>query len=635
MKKYKELSYRMQIFLASLLLITIPTTLLGLFITINNAGKINKEYNNSMAAILTQTSLMLDNTLQDAIKIADMPLLSNEVRKIMIKDYGKNYLAYAQDSSKFLDLFKQTNRLNNNLLICTFRNRYGYSFEYNSFGNEEEKRVAENIDNWTAIARQSPDHTYYGPLYYDETYGTFKKRLPIIKILLDGYDFSETGICYMEINFKPVEQILNSTNALQNTVLILNSDNSLIYSTGTEPHSISQGSSSLTDRLNSFTGSIAKDGSIMTGKIHDANNTYIVNGCYNKTTKWYLVQFINNEVISRAYMNSLISYGGIFIFSIILGLFLAYIISGLLTSSITNLCKDIDACDANNFKLVNSDACGSNVELKKLVSSFNGLNDRLRISLQQNYQIKLDEQKTRIQMLQFQINHHFLYNTLNVIKSIANIYNVKDIVTISECMSDLLRYNLEKFPLAEIREELQQIKRYLIIQNIRFSDRFQFDCFFPDDLLGHRIPSFILEPLVENSIEHGFSRSNDNCYISISGSTEGDSLHIWVADNGTGMSDEALEAINNDLKTDHINPGTSSGNNISAQGNDHDSRKKHHSIGLINVHQRIRSMYGLPYGISVQSHSGEGTIIDICIPINEYSAAAESPVQKTDSLNAG
>ena len=86
----------------------------------------------------------------------------------------------------------------------------------------------------------------------------------------------------------------------------------------------------------------------------------------------------------------------------------------------------------------------SNQELQKVVHSFNRLNSRLTQSLQQNYQSRLNEQQMHIQVLQAQINHHFLYNTLNVIKSLADIHNVPEIKTIAMCMSELLRYNLKK-----------------------------------------------------------------------------------------------------------------------------------------------------------------------------------------------
>ena len=94
-----------------------------------------------------------------------------------------------------------------------------------------------------------------------------------------------------------------------------------------------------------------------------------------------------------------------------------------------------------------------------------------------------------IQVLQAQINHHFLYNTLNVIKSLADIHNVPEIKTIAMCMSELLRYNLKKVPIVYLKEELLQIQRYMTIQNIRFPGKFSFDYDVPDEFLGLEIPA--------------------------------------------------------------------------------------------------------------------------------------------------
>lgn len=207
-------------------------------------------------------------------------------------------------------------------------------------------------------------------------------------------------------------------------------------------------------------------------------------------------------------------------------------------------------------------------------------------------------------MLQFQINHHFLYNTLNVIKSLANINNVPTIETIAVCMSDLLRYNLDRFPIARLREEIAQINRYMTIQNILFPDKFIFDYNIPEQLQNLNIPAFILQPFVENSIEYGFNEKEANCYISISCNLENNILHFFIADNGSGMSPETLQQVQNTLSQD----------NLAYAGQDDSEDRKHRSIGIRNVHQRIQSYYGKEYGLTIESKENHGTIIDIKLP---------------------
>lgn len=249
------------------------------------------------------------------------------------------------------------------------------------------------------------------------------------------------------------------------------------------------------------------------------------------------------------------------------------------------------------------DACGSNQELRKLVTSFNNLNCRLATSIEQNYNIRLQEQQTRIQMLQFQINHHFLYNTLNVIRSLANIHNIPTIETVAVSMSDLLRYSLEHFPVASLEEELLQVKRYLTIQSIRFPGKFTYDCNVPPQFLGMQFPVMILQPLVENSVEHGFACRENDCFISIICQQDGDRLHLLIADNGNGISSERLAELKLNCFQCFNSPSIA------------ECESKHHSIGLKNVIQRIHSHFGEEYGLSIESVEGNGTIIDMVLPV--------------------
>ncbi len=599
MNKIQQLSYRTQIFIASLALIIIPSVLLGLFAVNDSTSKLVEEYNASLSTIISQANLTLDTLLQDAFKVADMPILSDDIRKAMVTDYQDDYLAYAQASTMFRNLFNQTNRLNSDLEVCIFTNRYGFTFESSIASALRRRQIEENIGQWVEQARNSPNHTYVAPLQTHKINETEKKTLPMIKILLDKYDYKEIGIYYCEINFKPIENIILSAQNTENTFLIYNAEHQLTFSSNPDYLEPSDKNTRLLSALSSFNASLPSDSSIVEREIRLGNQRYRVNGCANKTTNWHLVQLIDNQAISQIYRDNILSYVRILMLCIILGMLLAILLSATLTRSILRLCLQIDSLNVQNGGQIDEKACGSNQELRKLVVSFNHLNQRLSTSLQQNYQIQLAEQNMRIQMLQFQINHHFLYNTLNVIRSLANIHNVPQIETISLCMSDLLRYNLENFPVALLEEELQQIRRYMTIQDIRFPGKFTFDINISPDYLKMQIPAFLLQPLVENSIEHGFGSREADCYISISSQTQADGLHIFVADNGDGIPGALLERLNRECLTDVSTAAKEDG---------------HHSIGLQNVGQRIRSHFGTSYGLSIESHEGEGTIVNLLLP---------------------
>lgn len=590
-------SYRTQIFIASLLLLIIPSTILGITAANQTASTVKEDFSQTMETILTQTDLTLNTLLNDATKIADMHILNNDIRKALITDYDNNLLAYSQDSSMFTKQLIQTNRLNSNVISCLFRSRYDYTFEYNILNAQTHKEILETMNSWEEKALTSNYHTYFAPI--QDSFISGKKILPMVKILYDGYTFKEIGSCYVGIDFSSVETIFNSAKTPGSVIMIFNSHNTLAYCSDSK-YINSESSQILFDELSKFSKNIPENDPIQTQTISVGKENYLVNGCLNQTTGWHIVQCLNNKNITQAYQHNLLNYSAIFVFTLLLGLILALFLSRSLTHSITLLCQQMDSQDLNSYKEISVDGKTSNRELQKLVTSFNHLNKRLTESLRQNYTSRLSEQNMYIQMLQTQINHHFLYNTLNSIKSIADIHNEPEIKTIASCMSELLRYNLKKVPVVYLEEEIQQIYRYLTILDIRFPSKFTFDCSIPDDFYSLEIPAFLLQPLVENSVEHGFAQMETDCRINLSANLEDGILHFFLIDNGSGIKPERLKEILYSLENEksHIE----------------NMQQNHHFIGLLNVHQRIQSYYGKKYGLSIESVVEEGTIVDIQIP---------------------
>ncbi len=604
--KLNNLAFRTQIFLAFILFITLPITVIGIISARHNASYLISNYVNSMETILSQTNLTLDTLLADATKIADLPLLNPEISKILVSNYKNDDFKYAQDAYALQAQLRQANRLNQNLVTCIYKNKYNYTFDYNIQSRQQYLKINNDIESWTPWAEQSAKSIYFAPVQQTSIYSQ-RNILPMIKILYDGYDFKKIGICYVEINFKSVENIISSAQNNENAILIYNSDDELIYSSSTLDSIYPSDSSSyahLLSNLSEFNASLSSSSSIETDNFKVGKDNFVINGCYNSTTEWHLVQISGKNTLNQIYRSNFITYFNIFHICLLFGILLAIVISRKLTRSISILCQKIDTFNLENYEPNSLDAYISNKELRKLVHSFNNLHHHLTDSIQQNYEIHLAEQQMRIQMLQFQINHHFLYNTLNVIKSLASIHSITDIETIVTCMSELIRYNLEKFPRASLREEITQINSYMKIQSIRFPGRFIFDCNIPEKFYDCEIPAFIFQPFVENSIEHGFQGRENNCYISITCNCTNECLHFLIADSGQGIPRERLKALQDML----------------AYGNTADTKeykelKTHRSIGIYNVHQRIRHSYGESYGITIESEEGQGTIIDIVMPM--------------------
>lgn len=232
-------------------------------------------------------------------------------------------------------------------------------------------------------------------------------------------------------------------------------------------------------------------------------------------------------------------------------------------------------------------------EMGTLITSYNAMARRINENVIQSYMAELEQKKTELQMLQFQINPHFLYNALNTISSIAVLENVDHIPQIANSLSDMFRYNIKGKNIVRIEEELRQTDNYLQIQKIRFPDRFEIRIDVPEEIRQCEIIKFVLQPVVENSIHHGFPQHGKKDRLSISGSCEEEDILLIVEDNGCGIEEDKVSELNRRLEAGNISELTENAK----------------SIGLSNVNVRLKSFYGEKYGIRVESRYGEYTKI--------------------------
>lgn len=242
----------------------------------------------------------------------------------------------------------------------------------------------------------------------------------------------------------------------------------------------------------------------------------------------------------------------------------------------------------------------TNSELDIIVGGVNSMLDRLErltkriVSNQQKlYEMELLNQKTSLIALQNQTNPHFLYNTLECIRSIAVAYGCKEISVISVSLSKIFRYSVRGKDIVTFREELDAVREYIKIIEIRFPDRIDVEYDIDETLLDRPCYKMIIQPIVENAVSHGVEKLSQKGRIVIAVRRDGD-VFVRVSDNGAGMSREKLAEVTASLS------GADDGDNS--------------HIGLRNVNRRIELHYGKPYGVSVESSEGVGTDVTIRLP---------------------
>lgn len=214
--------------------------------------------------------------------------------------------------------------------------------------------------------------------------------------------------------------------------------------------------------------------------------------------------------------------------------------------------------------------------------------------------------EAELHALQNQINPHFLYNTLEVIRGRALVQNAQDIADMTEALATIFRYNINRpGDVATLQEEIDNVRNYMLIQNCRFGDRFRFETEIEDvedGILTHVLPVLTLQPLVENAIYHGINERIGGGRIRLKAYLTQRDLLIIISDNGKGMDDVTLQEIHRKLV------GASEGLLVEKKTG------RGTGIALTNVNQRIKFYFGKEYGLDVKSTLGIGTTITITIP---------------------
>lgn len=207
---------------------------------------------------------------------------------------------------------------------------------------------------------------------------------------------------------------------------------------------------------------------------------------------------------------------------------------------------------------------------------------------------KIEEEKRskvlfQLKALQAYINPHFLFNTLNTISYVVRKNPEKGRYLIQK-LSYILRETIyRESNFVEVKEELDLVKSYLEIEKERLGDRLDYEFNVDERLLEVKVPSLILQPIVENAIKHGYSSSVGKLKVSISVSSRINYLYLAVEDTGKGMSKEKLKSI--------------------------ESKEEDESIGLRNVLERLKNLYDVDYNFKIRSTPGKGTKVTIAIPL--------------------
>lgn len=327
-------------------------------------------------------------------------------------------------------------------------------------------------------------------------------------------------------------------------------------------------------------------------------SNYILNWDYSQKNKWYYVIATSEASVfgsSASYKKTLLLFAAA---TALLGLLLTAILTRVVERPLEEVGRAADAYKEHQFRYRITKKQPSS-EFGQLYDKVNRMADELEEFVRGIEADQTEKINAKIQMLQTEIDPHMLYNSLESLYSIAVINGQEEIATLVMALSRFFRIALSGGRhLVRFEDAFELASQYLTVQNIRSSHQVEFTYSIEEEAKSVYVPKFLLQPVVENSIKHGFRNKRGEWKLEICAAVKDRVLEVTVRDNGIGMSSSEVELLNRKIGSVHFEETSGKG------------------YALRNLNYQIRLKYGESSGIRIESEYGEGvtTRIRICLP---------------------
>ena len=400
------------------------------------------------------------------------------------------------------------------------------------------------------------------------------------------------GVILINLNMNKITEICNSFQEKQeNFICIINDKGELVYEQQNGRERFAFDEKENRQELNTALGKTKES----CFRLNYRGEKYLVTRTDMKTTGWTLVSMVPYKSV----MAETMAISGVMILAVAITLIVTLLLLNRILTGVVKPLKKLEKymVQVNPDNMDQSMEILTDDEIGHLSMKFNQMMDRIRNLKEQVIEEQEDKRKYELQALQAQINPHFLYNTLDSIIWMAET-NDSNIVAMTEALAKLFRISLNKGnEEISLERELEHVKNYLIIQSMRYADKFTYEISAEPGVERCRTIKLILQPIVENCIYHGIKKKRGTGKITIRAYRREQNLIIEVSDDGCGMPEEICRKI----LSDEIES-----ENISGSG-----------IGVKNVNERIQLRFGKKYGLSYSSEEGVGTTVTYVLPYNE------------------
>ncbi|NBH33374.1 sensor histidine kinase [Clostridiaceae bacterium] len=405
---------------------------------------------------------------------------------------------------------------------------------------------------------------------------------------------TDQGVLLIDIAYGSLQQLLdNVAMGNEGYLYLANSDGELIYH----------------PKIQLIDAGLAQENTQTIQKFQDGNEQETFQGKKRDVvvksvgyTGWKLVGvtpeqgFSLNHLKTRLFMVFVAAF-----FLFLLALINSYI-SSRITAPIQELEKSVNALEEG--ALDTEVYIGGSYEIQHLGRSIGDMAKRIQTLMEDIVAEHESKRKSEFDTLQSQINPHFLYNTLDIIVWMVENEQKQEAVKVVTALARFFRISLSRGKsIIPVKDELEHVRNYLMIQQMRFKNKFVYQIEAEPEVLSLASLKLMLQPLVENAIYHGMEFMDGDGEIVVKAWRQEGNLRFTIADNGLGMTAEQAAGL--------------------LTGRTHGSSRRGSGIGVKNVNERIRLYFGEEYGLVIWSEPDEGTKVEICLPAVPFEKLAE------------
>lgn len=573
--RFRELSIRKKFLLLLVVFMVIPTCMIfaWLYKSVSDTW-IEQEYNNQsneLGTILKTTELQLEDFAQIIYDIYEdqniVGIMKEPSEDRIPLDYVKmtNYLRGIQSENGYVDS------------VYLFSNEGEVFFQDSTITGSYEAMYWENPQWEEAIQENNGAVTWLST--YDIQNNTKQKQYFSCGIVVK--DLSSTwepqGILVLNIDLSIFDELfaLLGQQEDQKTYIICDEQGNIIWSNELKA------AESLEE---DFFQSLQESGEICSEQIYEGTE-YVVTNFDSDYNGWHYISMKDKAQVlkSCSWVTQMVAVQILLL--LLLSTLGVYMIQRYIIRPIQKMAVVMNMPEkelvGKSLQIEQED------EIGKLYESFNEMNARIKNYIEKNNEMNKREKEYQMQALNAQINPHFIYNTLDTLQWMAMDIPAPEICRLISSFSDILRYSIsKKESIVTLEDEIKCLRNYINIYEERYEmafSRFQID----ERIYPYKTFKMLLQPIVENAIIHGFSHDMEEALIEIKGEIDGEEALIRICDNGAGISQERILYI---------------------------LSKDSDRIGLSNINQRLKLLYGEAYGLKIVSTVGQGTEVILRFP---------------------